>query len=134
MVIEISVAVAVFIFAILTVFIVRTLMSVQKALDRIDHTVADVEKKMSNLDPSLHAIANIGTIFEKKTDELKNSYFQEQKETIPQLSHDAKKESSHEHKKGCRCDKDKNETGFTKELVDWLIVSIKLGEKLLNRR
>ena len=110
MIIEISVAVAVALFAILSIFIIRTLMSLQRSMRRVDQAIVDVEMKMRNFDSSLKALSNIGDICEQETLQLKQKFLTKHEKKIVE--------------KEC----------VTSDLAEWLIVSIKLGEKLLKRR
>lgn len=111
MVIEISVAIAVIIFAILTIYIIQTLIALQKTLKRVDTTVSELEIRMKSIDPGLHTLSNIGKICEDKTSRLKQNYFEQLHEGVP---------ASADYSRG--------------EIVDWIVASIKLGEKFFNRR
>lgn len=109
MIIEISIAIAVFIFAVLAFFIIRTLISLQHTLRRFDHLSLDMEIKLKNVDSLLRTLSNIGDITEQKTHLIKKDYF-------------ANSEETHQT------------NNYTEDLSEWLVSSIKLGSKLINRR
>ncbi len=108
MIIEISVAIAVLIFAILAFFIIRTLFVLQRTLKRIDHALFEMELKSKNLDPLLRTLSNLGDYCETKSERLANEEHRDQKFT--------------------------STSGWTSEWADWLLLSLKLGTKFLNRR
>lgn len=109
MIYDISIVVAVLIFAILTIFIVRTLISLQKTLCRVNQMTLSIESKMNNLDSTLHAVSNLGDICENETERLKSYYF--------------------ERKSDCVQSPDS-----AQEFAEWVVLSVKLGDKILNRR
>lgn len=111
MVIEISLAIAIFLFAVLVFFIIQTLLSVQRSLVRVNQMSIDMENRMKNFDPILHTIANLGDICEKESECVKNVYFAKRIDNYPS-----------------------REPGLSCELIDWIVLSVKLGEKLINRR
>lgn len=112
MVIEISVVAAVSIFGILAIYMIQTLIALQKTLKGVNETVFELKKKMNNLDPGLTTLSNLGAICEEKTNQLKKEYF----------------ENTHEMEH-------RSNLGNNQEVVvDWIIASIKLGEKFFNRR
>lgn len=108
MIIEISVAIAVLIFAILAFFIIRTLFVLQNTLKRVDNTLWDLEMKVKNLDPLLITLSQLGEVCEDKSEQLKKAYF------TPRPSEEVKSSSA--------------------DLVEWLMLSVKLGSKFLKRR
>ena len=63
MTIEVSVAIAVLIFAILAAFIIITLLRVNKLLK-------DFELKAKSLNPIVNAMSNLGNVCEKKSKDL----------------------------------------------------------------
>jgi len=63
MTIELSVAIAVLIFAVLAVFVIITLLRVNKLLK-------DFEYKAKSLNPIVNAVSNLGNVCEKKTKDL----------------------------------------------------------------
>lgn len=110
MVIEISIAVAVFIFAVLVFFIVRILIATQKSLYRVQQMTYEMENRMKSFDPILHTIANLGEICEKESERIKCAYL------VKKVNYASR------------------EPGLSCEVIDWIVLSVKLGEKLINRR
>lgn len=109
MIIEISLAVAVFIFAILSIFIIKTLITLQHSLKRIDHLTVNIESKLNSFDSTLNTISNIGDLTEVETKYLKEKHHKNAKEFV-------------------------NNESCSEDLADWLVASIKLGGKFLTRR
>ena len=109
MIIEISVAVAVLIFAILTFFVVRTLITLQSSLKRIDRLMLEVDLKIRHLESTMRTISNLGDIAEQQTEQLKQ-----------QLAN--------------RVDDVEKSSECSGDLATWLIASVNLGGKLLARR
>lgn len=109
MIVEISVAIAVFIFAVLSIFIIKTLISVERSLQRINHFTIELEERIKALDSTLNSISNVGDITELESARLKEEY----------IKHAAK------------CP---THSTCSEDLADWLVSSIKLGSKLLTRR
>lgn len=79
--IEISVVTAVVIFAILSVFIIRTLLVVQKSLGSLEKQVATLseeavytlratESRLRSVDPLLRTLSNLGEVAEVKSERL----------------------------------------------------------------
>ena len=108
MIIEISIAIAVFIFAILAFFIIHTLFALQRTLRGIDRINAEIIEKFNHLDSTLETISNLGEISKLETDKMKLAYCLRQN-ALPAES----------------CSND---------LANWVLASIKLGSKLLKRR
>lgn len=104
MIIEVSVALAVLIFAILAFFIVKTLLRLQRTLNSVDCLLIDVEIKSKNLDALVRSLSNLGEICEMETEEFKKACMERRKQES------------------------------TPEWVDWLALSMKLGAKLIKRR
>lgn len=110
MILEISAALAVLIFAILALVIVKALMRLQKTLDRVDCLLFDLELKSKNLDPLFRSLSNLGEICDTETDLLKRASLERRK------------------KQECQ------DLSASTEWVDWLALSMKLGAKLIKRR
>lgn len=110
MVIEIAVAISVFIFALLAFFIIRTLCAFQQSLRRINQLLWEMEIKMKNVDPLLRTLSNLGECCEQETERLKKACLVPRtEEAIPKLS-------------------------FTSEIVEWILVSLNLVKKIFTRR
>ena len=102
---EICAIVAVGIFAALAYFLIQTLLSVQRSLKRSDQLIDDVKIKMGNLNPFFHSLSNVGEVTERQSERFKQSALS------------SNPTSNHSY-----------------DLLEWLILSIKLGEKFINRR
>lgn len=109
MIIEISVAIAVLLFAILTVFLIQTLCAMRKTLERVDRLSSDVTEKLSRLDSTIETISNLGEISKLETDKLKVAYWRHQKES-------------------------QRANNYSSDLAELLGAGIKLGSKLFLRR
>lgn len=120
--IETSVAIAVLFFVLLVITLIITLIQLQKLLSKVDHVLSNTERKMNSLDPTLNAIADVGEMLETKTKKIKK-----EREIVEAYEELAKSDRKIEAKIN-------HQETFTSELVDWLVVSIKLGEKFFNRR
>lgn len=112
MIIEISIAIAVLIFAILAFFVIRTLLSFQKSMKRFDFIAIEIEMKLKNLDSSFQTFSNLGDIAERKTEEIKKHFLSEP------------------HEKG----REEMEIDPTVDLIAWLLSTLKLGIKILTKR
>lgn len=110
MIFEISIAIAVLIFAILVFFIVKTLLILQRTLKRVDVLLFDIELKSKHLDSLTRSLSNIGEICENETDRLKEAYAER---TTRQ-----------------RCEA----VYATSDWAEWLVLSLNLGAKLLKKR
>ena len=108
MIIEISLALAVLIFAVLAVYIIQTLIALQATLRRIDAASIELALKLRNLDSTLRTISNLGEITEHETEKLKLNFMQQ--DQLPKSSN------------------------FKTDLAEWLLASVKLGSKLYSRR
>ena len=106
--IEISIALAVLIFAILSFFVIQTLIALKSSLHKIDHMTQELEIKTKNVDSFLHALSNLGDICEHKTNQLKQAYLEKQIQFTETNS-------------------------IVNELAEWLLLSASLGEKLLKK-
>lgn len=109
MIIEISVAIAVIIFAILTYVIIKTLRVLQNTLHHIDMTTLDLSIKLEELESTVRSLSNLGDIAQVETEKLKLNYNKRREEL----------------KMGANSQTD---------LAEWIIASIKLGSKLFSRR
>jgi uncharacterized protein YoxC len=108
MVIEISIAVAVLLFAVLVFFIARTLIATQQCLYRVQQMTLDMENRMKSFDPILHTITNLGEICERESERIKSAYLIKKANCVSR------------------------EPGLSCEVIDWIVLSVKLGEKLIN--
>lgn len=112
MFIEISIGIAIFLFALLTFFVIQTLLTFQKTLTRINYTMTDLNVRTESLDPMLRSLNNLGEICEHKTLLLKKNYFESS----------SRSSSSHQDM-------------TTNELAEWLLLSATLGQKFFfNKR
>lgn len=106
---EIAAISAVVIFAILSFFLIRTLVSLQHTLRRVDHLAIELDIKMKQLNSLVKTVSHLGDICEEKTARLKEQYIE-------------KKESA------------SHESVFTEDIAAWILTSFRLGSKLLKRR
>lgn len=84
MIIEISVAVAVLIFAILTFFIVQTLLRLQKTLSRVNILLLDMEIKSKQLDSVVRSLSNLGEVCELETEQFKRNSLGRKEQEVPE--------------------------------------------------
>ena len=103
MILEICGVIAVILFAVLVIFIIRTLC-------RLNKMSLEMEYRVKNFDSLLHSVSNVGDVCERASEQMKIAYLTRQN-TCP-----------------------RDDTGFNGDLVDWIVLSVKLGEKLINRR
>ncbi|MFA6914915.1 MAG: hypothetical protein WC222_00825 [Parachlamydiales bacterium] len=120
--IETSVAIAVIFFVLLAITFIYTLILLQRLLVKVDRTLSETERKLSSLDPTLQAITDVGEMLEKKTKKIKKD--REIIEAYEELGKSDRKVEANINRK----------ESYTDDLVEWLIVSIKLGERFFNRR
>ena len=106
---EIAAIAAVIIFAILSFYIIRTLISLQHTLRRVDLIALEMDCKIKHLDSTIKAVSNLGDICEEKTARLREQYLQEKERESQKLD----------------CSDD---------LADWLVASLKLGAKFIRRK
>ncbi len=111
MIIEISVAIAVVIFAILAVFLIRVLVALRISLKRMDLAILETEIKLKSLDSAFRTISNIGDICENETAQLKNNYFSKREQPAVERTSD-----------------------ISADVADLVMVCVKLGQKFLKRR
>lgn len=107
MIIEISIAIAVFIFALLAFFLIRTLITLRITLKQVEELTFEARLKIQDLDSSFNAIANLGDMCENETERMREKYLEKS------ISHTS---------------------DTSDDLIDWLRASIKLGGKYLTRR
>jgi hypothetical protein len=107
MIIEISIAIAVLIFAILAFFIIRTLITLRITLKQVEELTFEARLKIQDLDSSFNALANLGDMCESETERMREKYLE---------------------KSVCHT------SDTSDDLIDWLRASIKLGGKYLTRR
>lgn len=120
MTIEVSVAIAVLIFAVIGATLVYTLLLLQKSLIKLDRILSETERRIHTVDPALNALSEIGEVIEKKAKKVKREY--EVKQAYEELVKESRQEES------------TVKNGLVGDVADWVIVSLRLGEKLLNRR
>lgn len=106
---EIAAIAAVIIFAILSFYVIKTLIAFQKTLKHIDLVTFDLNLKMKNLDSTLHTISNLGDICEDKTALVRNELHN--KKIVESGSSD-----------------------YSEEVADLLLAGIKIGSKFITRR
>lgn len=106
---EISAMAGVIIFAVLTFYIIRTLLAVRHSLRRLDHLMFELDIKTKHMESTLKSISNIGDICEEKTKRLREHYIE---------------------KKELESHKDDS----SEELAEWLLASLKLGTQFLRRK
>lgn len=106
MIIEIAVGVGILIFAILAFFIIRTLLTLQATLKRVDNLLWDLEIKSKNFDALLRSISLLGDVTEAATEKINQTYFDTKDKEIV--------------KKG--------------DWAEWLLLSLKLGSNFIKRR
>lgn len=114
MIIEICVALAVLILAVLAVFAVRTLIALQRTLKKVDLLLDETALKSRQLDGLTRSLSNVGEICEMETDQMKRAYIERKMERkIIQEHHDRT---------------------AAPEWAEWLALSLKIGAKLLKRK
>ena len=106
---EIAAIAAVIIFAVLTIYVIRTLLSLQQTLKRIDLITLEMNLKLKQLDSTINTVSNIGDVCEEKTARMKSHYLE---------------------KKACEL----NGSDYSDDLAEWLIASVKLGSKFIRRK
>lgn len=110
MIIEISVAIAVLIFAILVAFVVKTLIALQRTLKKVNFLLDETAIKSRQLDGLVQSLSNVGDICERETAQMKRAYIERK---MIQESHDL---------------------APAPEWAEWLALSLKIGAKLLKRK
>ena len=119
--IEIFIGIALLIFALLAFFLIRTLITLDKTLRKLDilssesvSLVRNTDKMLDAFQPAFHSLANIGEIAEDKTSRLRTHYYMEkERERIPPI---AKRSLTSE------------------EILEWALLSAQLVQKFVNRR
>ena len=106
---ELCAIAAVLIFGILAWYLIRTLISAKKTLERISHFTLDLDVKLNKIDSTIQSLSNLGDICEKKTSQLREEYFQ------PKFSEYPK-------------------NNLSEDLASLLFVCLKLGGKFLRRK
>lgn len=106
---EIAAISAVVIFAILSYFLIRTLLSLQRTLRKVDFLATELDIKMKQMDSITKTISNLGDICEDKTARIRQQYIE---------------------KKERPC----NEGMFTEDIAEWILASLKLGSNYLRRK
>lgn len=108
MFIEISIVIALIIFAVLAFYMIRTLIAMQHSLRHLDHLMKETEFKMRNFDSLLHSASNLGDVFKAATGKMKKNYF------APQLEQNYSD----------------NRVSI---LADLFVAGLKLGKKFFNK-
>ena len=121
MVFEISAVIAVIIFAVLAFYLIRTLISLQHSLHNMDHLMLDMKLKMKYLDSSFQAISQLGEIGEKQVHKMANKMR-------------AKEARNYEYEDEVHSKKFSQNTASAPDLVEWLLLSFKIGESFLKRK
>lgn len=119
--IEIFIGIALIIFAITAFFLIRTLITLEKTLRKLDilssesvSLVRNTDKMLDAFNPVVNSLSNIGEIVEDKTSQLRTRYYMEkERERIPVA---AKRSVTSE------------------EILDWALLSAQLFQKFVNRR
>lgn len=107
MILEICAIVFTCIFAFAVVYLILTLKDLRVTLKRVDYIALDVEDKLQSLDSSFNVVSMLGDVAEKKVSGMKVNDHTEHAETRNTQSRD---------------------------IAEWLVLSLKLGEKFLHRR
>lgn len=107
MILEICAIIFTCIFAFAVVYLVLTLKDLRVTLKRVDYIALDVEDKLQSLDSSFNVVSMLGDVAEKKVSGMKVNDYAEHAETRNTQSRD---------------------------IAEWLVLSLKLGEKFLHRR
>ncbi len=108
MILEICAILFIVIFGVLAFFAIRTLLAVQHSLRTLDQTTHSLTSKLNNLDSTFRTISHLGDVCEFEAANWKKEAFQS-------------KEESHG-------------SNYSRELADWLVISLRLAEKFLRRR
>lgn len=103
---EVAAIIAVIIFAILSIYIIRALIALKQTLQRADLLTIELTLKLRQLDSSMKAVANVGDFCETKTALLRENL--------------EKREQAHIE-------------NYTDDLADWIFASLKLGTKIMRR-
>lgn len=110
MIIEICVALAVLIFAILVAFAVKTLIALQGTLKRVDLLLDEMAIKSRQLDSVVRSLSHVGDICERETDQLKRAYIER------------------------KIVQERQDFAPAPEWAEWLALSLRIGAKLLKRK
>lgn len=108
MYLEIATIAAVVIFGILASYVIRTLITLQHTLKRIDLITLEMNLKLKQLDSTINTVSNIGDICEDKTAQIKSHYLENKAREL-------------------------NGSNYSDDLAQWLVASIKLGSKFIRR-
>lgn len=119
--IEIFIGIAIFIFAITSFFLIRTLITLEKTLRKLDilssesvSLVRNTDRMLDAFNPVVHSLSNIGEIVQDKTSQLRTRYYMEkERERIPQQARSA---------------------ATSQEIMEWALLSAQLFQKFVNRR
>jgi|GEM_PF-4694991 len=124
---EIFVGIALLIFAVTAYFLIRTLITMEKTLRKLDalssesvSLVRNTDRMLTAFDPVLHSLSNIGEIVEDKTTDLRARYY-------------AERERDYLERKRERIPTPPR-SDTPKEIVEWALLSAQLFNKFANRR
>lgn len=106
---EISAVVAVIIFAVLSFYVIQTLLRFQKTLAKIDLLTLDMNHKAKTLDSTLNALSNLGDICDTKTAQLRNDLHIKKETEVVQGD-------------------------YSDDIADLLLVGLRIGSKYFTRR
>lgn len=106
---EIAAVAAVIIFAILAVYIIRTLVCLQRTLRRVELLIVDTDCKIRQLESTFQTVSHLGDICEEKTARLKQLYLDKKEQ-----------ENLNEN--------------YAEDLAEWLVASLKLSAKFIRRK
>lgn len=120
MYVEVFIGIALLIFAVTAYFLIRTLITLDKTLRKLDilssesvSLVRNTDRMLDAFHPVVHSLSNIGEIVEDKTSQMKTRYYLEkEKERIPV----------------------KERTLTSQEIMEWALLSAQLFQKFVNRR
>ncbi len=113
MILEVCAIISVVIFAILAIFVIRTLLALQRNLLSVNQLTQDISHKMKLLDSTFKSISALGEMSEIKLNELRDDQIK-YKEIVD------KKEFT-------------NTNDYSEDLSDLVLASLKLVIKLFRR-
>lgn len=106
---EIVISISILIFAILTYYVICTLLVVQQSLRKLNFFMDDMEIRMQKVDPLIQAVSNVGEICEEKTQRLHQEFIE--------------KKNSMEFRERPQSD-----------LEEWMLLGLILLKKIFRRR
>jgi uncharacterized membrane protein len=117
---EISIAIFVVIFAIVSIFLIRLIISLQHTLMHVNRALIDAEFKLQRMDSITRAISNVGDICERETERIK-------KKSLNRLEREYVEDEVVEREARVKSDN-------SGDIMDWIALSLKLSQKFLNKR